>query len=314
MRALGALFCACSAASPDAGMAVASTDAGPVDAGDWSSSSARCGGCHVREHSQWRASAHRTSFGGARFEAELRGENAFCGGCHAPLGRPEEGVGCAACHLRDGVVIASSVSGRAPHPSRIDPDAAGVGACARCHDFAFPDDPTLAMQATVHEWEESGSERACASCHLPSTDGRTDHTLYGPSGEMLESSVRVVVRAVRTDRGVRVRARLSAGDVGHSVPSGDVFRALELRVSSGDHTSRVRLDRGIRVVHGQGLREVAADRRVPPRGARTVELLLQDGGDRVRWSLDWLALPMHHRPELVDRRPIASGTVRVTGP
>lgn len=84
-----------------------------------------------------------------------------------------EGVTCATCHVRvDGagksVVIASTKSGRAPHPVRGNPKALST-VCYRCHD---PGPGTITPTffcwfETAREGRARGVESNCVDCHMP---------------------------------------------------------------------------------------------------------------------------------------------------
>ena len=92
-----------------------------------------CGQCHESAYAQWSRSRHRTAYTDPIFRHELAGvdERAACVGCHAPrVARRDDGVDCATCHVRDGFVLNPSVSGRAPHASRVSRELSRTRACA----------------------------------------------------------------------------------------------------------------------------------------------------------------------------------------
>ena len=109
-----------------------------------------CNACHGAVHDGWASSAHAQAGQNPVFQEALQraGQSTACVQCHRPLtaqhpklaagyiegdlSRPNleanpafdatlmaEGVGCAACHVRDGKVVSTRVITDAPHPSPI---------------------------------------------------------------------------------------------------------------------------------------------------------------------------------------------------
>lgn len=235
----------------------------PLDIGRAFRSAEACADCHEREAEDWAASRHRAAHSNAIYQAGLVDEpSAFCVNCHSPLPgqvdevlanlgwyfwrnprsrsgeeparRPEpradEGVNCAACHVRDGVILGTGEGLGAPHEVRTVPELASPTLCASCHEFRMPqfeaggwhltDQP---MQATFSEWQAWGGERTCQDCHMPG--GR--HTFRGAHDlDFLRDSV-----GVRVD-GDHLEVR-SVG-VGHHLPTGDLFRNLTVEVRGAE--------------------------------------------------------------------------------
>ncbi|HMV70314.1 MAG TPA: hypothetical protein PKA64_25965, partial [Myxococcota bacterium] len=144
-----------------------------------------------------------------------------------------DGVGCAACHVDGGEILAA----RPPlpdaveaHPIRVIPSLTGAETCGRCHafpfqrhtpgPFAYGETPA---QDTVAEWSRSSAAGTpCAGCHMP--DGA--HSFPGAHDPALVRGA-LDLRVVR--RGARVVAVVSS-DPPHRIPTGDPFRGIELRV------------------------------------------------------------------------------------
>ena len=214
---------------------------------------AGCRSCHADVAHEWQASEHAGAWSSAAFQAAFAREPLpFCQACHAPEvpSRAEVpdwaaaiGVGCVTCHVEPGgdTVWATRPNPAAPHPVASSPAFAGPQACARCHEFEFPDarirERPLLMQSTVREHAASAfADRSCADCHMPpvapepgvsANEARRSHAFVGAySPEMLAKAVRVTTS--RTPE--RIRVRLDPGEVGHAVPTGDLLRRLELRV------------------------------------------------------------------------------------
>lgn len=323
------------AASSDAGAAAV---AAPSD---------DCTDCHDEVTAEWSASAHRASFTNDLFQNEwhLHGDP-WCVRCHAPAADASapagvaatDGISCAVCHVVGGVVVSSRVSGDAPHEVRADPAFATETQCAKCHSVAFPPSVRVAagqaLQDTLTEWQRSGAPGPCQDCHMPprpdfdasggARAGRLHRSHLFPGARdaaLLSSSVRVTASARCVNGRTRVELTLEAGAVGHDVPTGDVFRRLEVSAALRSRPAgRVLANLERRFAVGRdGLVRQIADERVPVGGSREVALVLSGCDELVDWSVDWLALDATVADEraIVDtdvRRRVAQGRARVTSP
>jgi hypothetical protein len=214
--------------------------------------SAACEACHAEVAAEWRKSLHHASFDDASFQASYAREpSRFCSACHAPHdpdappGARTElaslGIACITCHGAEATLAtARDARGHAPHPVARDPSFATAAACARCHEFSFPDRPgsTLPedrMQRTVSEHAGSAFAAAsCADCHMPRTGpgGHRSHRFAASRDpDMLRRALVVRARAVEPDV---VEVLLSPGAVGHAFPTGDLFRRLLVGVERVD--------------------------------------------------------------------------------
>jgi hypothetical protein len=221
---------------------------------------ASCAPCHAEQVDEWRQSRHSVSATNPIFTAAWRRWPAgWCVNCHAPIAAEQrsilgheaqpgatyppnawidsgsDGVSCAACHLRDGVILtsrAATAAADAVHPTRVDPALVDGRACATCHDFSFQNHtpalpftlgPTPA-QSTTAEWAGSAAAargERCVDCHL----GASGHTFPGAhSPELVRSLVRV--EAVR--EGDAIRWTVSAPGNPHKFPTGDPVRHVDL--------------------------------------------------------------------------------------
>ncbi|MFO0747964.1 MAG: multiheme c-type cytochrome [Myxococcota bacterium] len=268
-----------------------------------------------------------------------------------------EGISCAVCHVRDGTILAglaaarapgdatgASADGAAPHPIRRVAALDDAGFCAPCHDFGFLA-PAVAgharvetderQQSTASEWRaladgRDGAARAtCQDCHMapggaaPGRPGHRGHAFPGRGdpafvASALEAELSAAPRA-SDGAAVVVTARLTPTAVGHDVPTGDLFRRLELRVwPDGDERAAARLDyaRSFTVPPGKARSEVA-DTRVGEPGAGERRLTVAAGSASVRrWRLDYLLMPPalaaeHHIAPAVNVMPLMSGTIEV---
>ncbi|MBM4776565.1 MAG: hypothetical protein GQE15_02590 [Archangiaceae bacterium] len=203
-------------------------------------SAAACAECHPERAKEWSESAHRASLTNRVFLDGFSAEpHQRCLICHGPLEaqlrhakrplRPDspvhDGITCAVCHVRDGVVLSPRPDSTGyGHPVRHEPALRSSEFCGTCHEFdghAVIDGVTvlndLPMQTTLSEWREWGGAKTCQRCHMPSVS----HRVRGARDlEFLRSSVKLDVRAGLVT--------LTAQNVGHRVPTGDVFRHLML--------------------------------------------------------------------------------------
>lgn len=275
-----------------------------------------CARCHEREAHEWQGSRHRVAFDGRPFREALAREPSevrpFCRGCHAPelaalALSPEARAYAAPAELRPELAPLTSLgvtclSCHSPHDAEVPETAAPMGAglralegldaaCATCHEFAFSDGEGT-MQRTVSEHLASGSREGCVSCHMPLVDEpgaaggvaqRRSHTLRGGHDPELVRGA-LAVSAERLGPGARVT--LTPRAVGHSLPTGDLFRRLTVELSAvrPDGTlgapSRVSLGRSFRPGGaGEGHTVEVADSRLEPgAGARVLELASRDEG------------------------------------
>ncbi|MEZ4338173.1 MAG: cytochrome c3 family protein [Sandaracinaceae bacterium] len=301
-------------------------DAGPVDEpvteADPVEPPGDCRGCHDAEWQGFLRSRHRAAFTGALFQEEWGADHdAFCLPCHAPNVREDAwveptraaaGVDCVACHVEAGVVRATEVSGRAPHPSRVDPSLGSAALCATCHQIGFPGQDDLPLQNTVAEWRAAGEPAgACQTCHMPGRDGGARHDFVGGhDSSLLARALRVEVSRAPG----RVRVSIENEGAGHAVPTGDVFRRLVVRAwPVGRPLVARERELGRHLVREGGRWRSVRDDRVPA-GGRRVVLLEVPGDGPVEWSIELASQPASLAGVLEPRdrpRPVARGTTAV---
>jgi hypothetical protein len=192
-----------------------------------------CEGCHASIAAEWRQSLHHTSFTDPDFQRAIGHEpDPFCRGCHAPERDEALGVGCVTCHVTSVEVLAVPGTRAAPHALTRTPEFASDAACARCHEFDFPDSRLrqrpLAMQRTVTE--HGGRGDTCATCHMTKKGGHADHRFGASRDEAFVRSA-VTVRATRRSPGT-IEVVLAPAYVGHAFPTGDLFRRVRVSVGS----------------------------------------------------------------------------------
>ncbi|MEW5847891.1 MAG: multiheme c-type cytochrome [Myxococcota bacterium] len=267
---------------------------------------AQCGACHARIYDEWKGSLHRQSVTNAVFVDGLANEpHPRCVYCHAPLAPQaadtlkqlrtvvrtralnlpstslaHEGISCAVCHVRAGRVFAAQSPGHAyAHEVQVSARLKDSSFCAACHEFRaheVHDGKTVMtpapMQSTFSEWRayrDAGGTETCQSCHMPGTS----HAFRGAHDvALLRGALKVVLDG---DTAV-----LSSQGVGHSFPTGDVFRHLTLWA---DDVELARFGRRFAVSvgeDGRGHVELAADTSLQP--GVPVRVKLPAGAHRLR--------------------------------
>ena len=259
-----------------------------VPAGLTSLRAEECGRCHQAIYEEWKSSIHAQSFVDPLFQAYWRKDKHIwvCLNCHAPLENqqplliksvnerdverpvtelnphfdPEyqlEGISCATCHVRDGVVLGPFDDSVAPHPTKYDPKFRTTEICYTCHQVK-----SGALQfynggpcATFFEFDGGPYARQgyiCQTCHMPEIErpvatggpvrkGRQHLWRGGHSPEMIQRALeaRLIPPAAAVGPGGEARflLQLTNAGAGHSIPTGDPDRyfqvELELRDAAG---------------------------------------------------------------------------------
>ncbi len=258
-----------------------------VPAGIPSLKAEACGKCHREIYEEWKTSYHAKAYVDPFFRAYWRkdGEVWICLNCHTPLAnqQPEliteiprsrvekavkapnpdydqalqqEGITCAGCHVRDGVILGPFDDSVAPHPTKFDPRFRTTEVCYRCHQV--PKGPfqfyNVGPCGTFPEYEGTyfARERGliCQSCHMPEIErptaeggpirrGRQHLWRGGHDPEQIKSALAVQLAANPTQPRPGVPATftltlINAG-AGHKLPTGDPDRyfTVEFRVVDG---------------------------------------------------------------------------------
>ena len=167
-------------------------------------SAKECGRCHVEIYQEWKASFHAKAWFDPQFQVEWAKDDSLwvCINCHTPLVnqqqylilgkqggdyfRPvkkknpvfdpelrDEGITCAACHVRDGAVLGPYGNQKdSPHAVRkATPQELTHELCLTCHNVTDVLNPTLVCTfQTGEEWKSGPWARAgetCVTCHMP---------------------------------------------------------------------------------------------------------------------------------------------------
>lgn len=249
------------------GDVVAGLDHGGLPAGMASLSAQACNACHYDAHDGWKASGHAGAGSPAWAAAARANGNPVCTACHQPLlaQRPSlfafdagdvgavrtapnpafdatlsiEGVGCAACHVRDGVVVTGHplAAPSTAHPGLVAAtDFGDAASCAACHQLTWPGG-AAPLYDTWGEWSRSGYAAAgvdCVDCHLArGPDGeRVGHDMDQDPARAL--TVEIAAPGVTLHRGggpLALEVRLANTGAGHAVPTGSPWRALRVELA-----------------------------------------------------------------------------------
>jgi hypothetical protein len=250
-----------------------------------------CGECHREIYEEWKTSIHSRSFVDPFFQAYWKKDKHIwiCLNCHTPLvnqqpnlvgamevpGRVEtalltpnarfdadlqkEGITCAACHLRDGVIEGPYADSKAPHPTRFNDRFTTTKICFTCHQV--PSDKfqfyNIGPCATFPEFETGPYAKQgfiCQDCHMPTVVRRVAKD--GPvrqarrhlwRGGHDPKMIRAAIDAILTDRtprekvGREVNYTLTFYNAfaGHKVPTGDPDRYFTIEFEVKDKTGRV---------------------------------------------------------------------------
>ena len=250
-----------------------------------------CGSCHVEIYEEWKSSIHAKAFHDPFFQAYWKKDDNIwvCLNCHTPLenqqptliqdlprGRVEkaiqipnyrydaeyqqEGVTCAACHVRDGKILGPYDDSAAPHPTQFDPSFRTTQVCYRCHNVVSG--PMQFYNAgpcgTYPEYEgkffmkEKGL--ICQSCHMPEVErpvakgspiryGRRHLWRGGHDPDMVKRAVAVQVQAdpptPQPGDDVKLTLTLINAGAGHKIPTGDPDRFFTVEFTVRDSNGTV---------------------------------------------------------------------------
>lgn len=289
-------------------------------------SAEECGKCHRDIYAEWKASIHAHAYQDPFFQAYWKkDENIWvCLNCHTPLENQQptliqsipgdrveravqvrnprydpdyqkEGVSCAACHVRDGVIYGPYDDSMAPHPTEFDPAFRTTKICYRCHSvvsgpFQFYNGGPCGTYPE-YEGEFFMKERGyiCQTCHMPEITrpvaeggpiryGRQHLWRGGHDPEMIKRAVVIHVEANSTSpepgETVSFSLTLINAGAGHKIPTGDPDRhfTVEFLVRDRDnHILRHQLETMGRWILWQPVILEVYDNRLLPLASRKYE-------------------------------------------
>lgn len=258
-----------------------------VPAGLTSLSANECGSCHQDAYEEWAGSMHAHAWTDPYFQVDFEFDRSqqICLNCHTPLQDQQanlvlgfrdrekfqpilspnesfdetlrdEGVTCAVCHVRDGVIIGPFGVTSAPHATRRDPDMRdGIGICEKCHvatgqrwDTFYRIPPC----GTVAEIVAGGNSRPdCTSCHMPAVErplvaqgparpSRRHLFRGGHDPATVRQALTVDVEMGNDERGRQTATvGLANTGAGHYLPTGTPDRHLTVEFRLRDQEGRV---------------------------------------------------------------------------
>ena len=250
-----------------------------------------CGSCHKEIYAEWKTSIHSQAYRDPFFHAYwMKDKHTWvCLNCHTPLENQQptlikeiprerveraiqepnpqydpdyqnEGVSCAACHVRDGVILGPFDDAVAPHPTKFDPSFRTTQLCYRCHSVVGgPAQFYNGGPCGTYPEYESGywmKERGfiCQSCHMPEIErpvatgspirrGRQHLWRGGHDPEMVKRAVgiKVVAEPAEPKPGDQVRVTLTLvnAGAGHKLPTGDPDRHFTVEFAVEDQNHQV---------------------------------------------------------------------------
>jgi hypothetical protein len=250
-----------------------------------------CGTCHTAIYDEWKTSIHAQAYGDPFFHAYWTKDKQtwVCLNCHSPLENQQptliteiprdrveravqvpnpqydadyqhEGVTCAACHVRDGVILGPFDDAIAPHPTKADPTFRTTQVCYRCHSVVGgPAQFYNGGPCGTYPEYESGywmKERGfiCQSCHMPEIErpvatggplrkGRQHLWRGGHDPDMVKRAVdiKVVADPAEPKPGDKVRVTLTLinAGAGHKLPTGDPDRHFTVEFAVEDQAQKV---------------------------------------------------------------------------
>jgi hypothetical protein len=250
-----------------------------------------CGTCHKEIYDEWKTSIHSQAYRDPFFHAYWTKDKHtwVCLNCHSPLENQQptliteiprdrveravqapnpqydadyqhEGVTCAACHVRDGVILGPFDDAVAPHPTKADPTFRTTQLCYRCHSVVGgPAQFYNGGPCGTYPEYESGywmKERGfiCQSCHMPEIErpvatggplrkGRQHLWRGGHDPAMVKQAVdiKVVAEPAEPKPGDKVRVTLTLinAGAGHKLPTGDPDRHFTVEFAVEDQGQKV---------------------------------------------------------------------------
>jgi Cytochrome c554 and c-prime len=250
-----------------------------------------CGTCHTAIYDEWKTSIHAQAYRDPFFHAYWTKDKQtwVCLNCHSPLENQQptliteiprdrveravqapnpqydadyqhEGVTCAACHVRDGVILGPFDDAAAPHPTKADPTFRTTQVCYRCHSVVGgPAQFYNGGPCGTYPEYESGywmKERGfiCQSCHMPEIErpvatggplrkGRQHLWRGGHDPAMVKRAVdiKVVADPAEPKPGDKVRVTLTLinAGAGHKLPTGDPDRHFTVEFAVEDQNRKV---------------------------------------------------------------------------
>jgi len=229
-----------------------------------------CGVCHNEIYQEWQTSLHSKAFTDPFFTAYLKKDKGdpTCLVCHTPLlnqspfilssasgdyndlhniSNPnfdpklqQEGVTCAACHVKDGVIYGPYKKRdlNAPHPVAYDNNFLQKSLCQQCHEVPSKDFSLMkegicstGMESNSGLWAARGF--VCQDCHMPLVNrplmpgfpARQGRKHLWPGGYSIQQ-LQKVFSFKASKNNDQITITISNSGAGHKAPTGDPDRFI----------------------------------------------------------------------------------------
>lgn len=253
-----------------------------------------CGKCHTDIYNEWKTSIHSQAHVDPFYQAYWKKDKNIwiCANCHTPLQNQQpliiaelkggkvhkpvtqpnpqydpklqkEGINCAGCHVRDGVIYGPYKDADAPHPTGYDPKYRSTEICYWCHQV--PSGPFQFYNggpcATFFEFEDGPYAKqgyTCQTCHMPAArrpaanggpvrDTRQHLWRGGHFPEMIKQALQVRLKGPKAGwqpgDDVTFTTTLTNGGAGHKIPTGDPDRHFTVTFEELDENGKVVKDK-----------------------------------------------------------------------
>ncbi len=277
-----------------------------------------CGLCHSEIYHEWQTSLHSKAFIDPFFTAYHKKDNQdpTCLVCHTPLSNqspvlinlsdnskelksrvnpdfdPElqkEGINCAGCHVRKGVIYGPYKARdiKAPHPVAFEQKFLDKTLCKQCHEVPSKDFSLMkegicstGMESDTGIWAARGF--ICQDCHMPaierplmtgfpSRSGRKHLWPGGYSTQQLQKVFSFKAQKIND----KIKLTISNSGAGHMAPTGDTDRFIILDFFWQDQHGKQTILKTIkfkRQVIWQPIMFVFSDNRLGPGQSLTINL------------------------------------------
>jgi len=285
-----------------------------------------CGSCHQEIYAEWRTSMHSAAYTDPFFQAYWRKDEHewSCLTCHTPLenqleqriarfengnfSQPQftannrfdvelqqEGITCAACHLRDGVIYGPYPAEQlnAPHPVAFDKRFLSESICLDCHEVAAKPFSFLrsGICGTGGEWKDGPYIKKgyrCQTCHMPEVTRplmagqkslKNGRHLWrgGNSPEQVAKALTITATPVTNNQ---IRIDITNSGAGHNFPTGDpdreVFITARLVNKDGEELQAEELHIR-RIIIWKPVMIELSDNRIAPLETRSLLLTIPSG-------------------------------------
>ena len=250
-----------------------------------------CGRCHQAIYEEWKTSMHAQAYTDPFFQAYWKKDDKVwvCLNCHTPLENQQptliqhipnnrvekaiqvdnpmydpayqkEGVTCAACHVRNGMIVGPFDDSAAPHPTEYDPAFRTTALCYRCHNVVsgplqfYHVGPCGTYPEYEGEFFMKERGYTCQTCHMPEVSrpvaaggpirqGRRHIWRGGHDPEMVKRAVAIQVQAdppaPHPGDTVNLTLTLINAGAGHKIPTGDPDRHFTVKFLVRDKAGHV---------------------------------------------------------------------------